>query len=75
MIVEIRVRDDRGKWVAPNATNFACAALDQMFGLGTWSWIISMLSWWCLKQAGVFASNPQEADAWIARYQALRSIK
>ena len=78
MIVQIKVRGANGKYRNACALEFAVAAFDQIFEFNWdhgWEWMRDTLAKWCLKWAESCSVDPSKADAWIARYQAIRGIR
>ncbi len=74
MIIQIRTRGDNGKFKDANPYDFAQSALDRIED-GGWDWLRTQLGKFCLDKARSAAESPVRADAWIARYQAIRGIQ
>lgn len=78
VIVQIRTRDDKGKYKDACAYDFAQAAIGQICnatgGFDGWVWLRGQLERYCLNRASEAHGNPTVADKWIQRYQALRGI-
>lgn len=74
MIIQIRTRNDNGKFVDVSPGGFAEAALNRIIGFAGWIWMRDWLCRVCLQQAEMRIDNPGAADEWIARYKAIRGI-
>lgn len=74
MIIQIRMRDNNGKFTDVLPGDFAAAAIEKIFDYDEWEWARNWLCRVCLRRAERHADD-KKADMWIARYQAIRSIK
>lgn len=74
MIAQIRFRTWDGKWTDGTAADKAHACFDQPYNFAGWQWLRDKLAAWCLKRAFDASHDGVKADAWIARYQAIRQI-
>lgn len=84
MTINIRVQDKDGKYVERAAMlgEFAGGALDTILNDGKdggrqdgWWWLRQWLCIVLIRRAEKNSGNPEVADLWYARYQAVRGIK
>ena len=76
MIAYIKFKDHLGRWTTGvSLRDNAYAFFDNLNEVRVWTWLRNCLASWCLKQAQESAGRDDEADLWIARYQAIRGIK
>ena len=78
MIIQIKTRDDQGRWYAAPLGEFTRTALEEALcranGDG-WDFLRHWIGIVCLRRAEDNSGNPVEADKWIGRYQAIRGIR
>jgi hypothetical protein len=74
MMVQIRTRDENGKFRDASPYTFAQAALLRI-GENGWLWLREQLQSYCLAQAEKRSSQFAQADLWYRRYVALREIQ
>lgn len=78
MIVQIKVRDDSGKYREALNGEFAEASLRQSLKLGDgdgWRWFRFWLLRMCIDRITENCQQPEVADKWYRRYVALRGIE
>jgi hypothetical protein len=78
VIVQVKTRDNNGRYVNAIPSEFAIAAFNAIYRTDYtdgWRWLRDWLARWCLIRAQDCSIYNESADRWIRRYQAIRGIE
>jgi hypothetical protein len=73
--VQIKLRDEGGKYRLPCASEFCRSTFRHIVRNWGWNYLLERLAVTCLEIAAETTSSQPVTDLWIERYRAIRGIK